>query len=337
MMTGMIACLSGSYLVTLSVSSHALSSNFACSLANAMMGKDVHTALSLTQSVTQSRSTLTGYSRDLSPLLLLSGIEPNPGPMSAEEVEAKLQELRRNIKDDMKTDILDCMNAQMSSITSQLTELVGSVRKIGDDVIALRLKVAEQDKEISVIKEKYEEAKDRLVETERQLEIMEQHSRRNNLLIHGIAEDERESTQVCERKTIDAINEVIPQLLDGGSLARVHRVGRKIAGKDRPVLLQVLQSSDKSAILNEKEEYRRKNIGVSCDLTRQQREMMTQARQEGKIGYFRGGQFYTKPMQRVTTGGRGPSSTDNTSNTSSIDGHNDQGVRRSSRQQGRRR
>ena len=124
MMSGIIACLSGSYVFTLNLSSYLLSSNCACSLGNAILGKGVHTALNLTQAVPQS--TMTGYSRDLSPLLLMSGIEPNPGPgITAEELEVRLQELRANIKEDMKTEIQVCLTSQMSSITGQLTALAG--------------------------------------------------------------------------------------------------------------------------------------------------------------------------------------------------------------------
>ena len=150
----------------------------------------------------------------------------------------------------MMTEFQDSMNSQMSTITSQLTALMESMKKIGDDMTAMKLKIAEQDREISIVKDGYEDTRIRLMETERQLEILEQQNRRNNILLHGIAEVDRESIQVCEEKTIDAINSVIPGLVDEGSMARVHRVGKKIAGKDRPVLLQLLQSADKSAILN---------------------------------------------------------------------------------------
>ena len=330
MMAGAIACLSCSYLVTLDMSSRVLSSNFACSLGQALSGKGMHTPLNMTLSIPPS--TLAGYSRDLSALLLLSGIEPNPGPdMNADDIEIRLQEIRANIREDTKREIENCLTPQMSAITSQLTVLMENVRKIGNDVAAMKVKVAEQDKEIARMKEAHEETMNKLDGTERQLEIMEQQNRRNNILLHGIAEDEGESAQVCEKKAIDSINKVIPGLLDEGSMARVHRVGKKISGKDRPVLLQLLQSADKSAILGAREEYKKRNLGVTSDLTRQQRDLIAEARSEGKIGFFRGGQFHTKPMQRAGTSHRDPSRINSPDNS----GHSN-GVRRSCRQSRRR-
>ena len=60
--------------------------------------------------------------------------------------------------------------------------------------------------------------------------------------------------------------------------------------------MQLLQTSDQMSILGGHEDFKRKKIGISNDLTPQQREMVAQARSEGKRGYFEGSQFFTKTI-----------------------------------------
>ena len=101
----------------------------------------------------------------------------------------------------------------------------------------------------------------------------------------------------CELQTIEAVNTAILELLDEDSIARAHRVGRKTPGKSRPVLMQLMRARDKLTFLGARKEFKKKRLGVSNDLTPLQREMVAQPRAEGKFGFYKGGQFSTKPMQ----------------------------------------
>ena len=301
------ACLSCAYLAGLSVYSRLLTSQCVSSLGQAITGGDVLAALIDTKIL--PRCTLDGYDRDLSPLLLLSGsVETNPGPTMEELLDERLKGLREDIRKDLKEEIRDCLVAQLTPIYKRLDELVESMKDVNEEVSKVKSKLEEQDDLIFDLQTTCEDTRQQLTSAEKHIEDLEREKRRNNILLHGIPEEDKETVEDCEKKVLETVNAVLPGLMIDGSLASIHRVGRKVAGKNRPMLVQVLQMMDKLAIVRAREDFKKKKIGVSNDMTPQQRTMIAQARNEGKIGFFKGGNFYTKPMhhEEATTSGQQP-------------------------------
>ena len=111
-------------------------------------------------------------------------------------------------------------------------------------------------------------------------------------------ENEGGSHENCEEKFAEIMNSVLAPPLQASDIVRAHRVGRRTAGKARPLIARLLRSTDKTRILQSRKELKDKNVGVSSDLTVRQRAELKQARSDGYFAYFRGGVLHTEERRQ---------------------------------------
>ncbi|XP_077550567.1 uncharacterized protein LOC144163644 [Haemaphysalis longicornis] len=172
-------------------------------------------------------------------LLKLSGdVEENPGP----EIEEMLKEVLRN-----QSELLAKVNeihTKQTSTDACITDMQGRLQNMEKQLE--RLGETENrlaNIETSVGKHDYE-----LTALARQLDELENRSRRNNLIVRGIEEEESEDEAVLLRKVNDEIfGNVLGTRLS--SIERIHRLGKKMPEKDRPVILKVSDFRDKMRVL----------------------------------------------------------------------------------------
>lgn len=148
---------------------------------------------------------------------------------------------------------------------------------------------------------------------DRKAEYQENQSRRNNLVIDGIEESERESWEVTEEKVRSLIENKLK--LDGRimPIERAHRMGRPdtSGGRQRPIVVKFLNYRDRCAILENAKKLKNTKIYINEDFSAQVREkrkellpLMRAARERGEIAYLRYDQLITHPAR----GGRGSNS-----------------------------
>ena len=137
----------------------------------------------------------------------------------------------------------------------------------------------------------------KMLQLEDQQDEHERRDRRDDVLLYDVPELANETIYTCERKIKEVVNDVVPDLLSESDIVRAHRVGQKSGNKPRPLIVKLARTTKKMAIQAARADFRVKGIGVSGDLTPKQRDMVRQAYTEEKIGYFKGGKFYTKPRR----------------------------------------
>lgn len=112
-----------------------------------------------------------------------------------------------------------------------------------------------------------------VIETlQKRIDDLENRSRRSNLIVYGLAEQEGETSESLEQ----AVNEgIIKEKLELEPVAieRIHRLGNAQPNKVRPVIFKLLDSRQKNGIL--KNGYKLKNSGLSIgeDFSRKIREV----------------------------------------------------------------
>ncbi|XP_077512299.1 uncharacterized protein LOC144123324 [Amblyomma americanum] len=157
-------------------------------------------------------------------LLLLSGdVETNPGP--------EMAQIAKQLKD-IAEDIKEIKEKRLTDIENKL-----------DAITLLETKVQSCQTEISRMNHVIESL-------EKKIDDLENRSRRSNLIVYGLPEDEEESTETLEQ----AVNKSIIQdtlKLDPVAFERIHRLGRPQANKNRPVIFKLLDARNKSAILKQ--------------------------------------------------------------------------------------
>ncbi|XP_077558172.1 uncharacterized protein LOC144173781 [Haemaphysalis longicornis] len=97
------------------------------------------------------------------------------------------------------------------------------------------------------------------------LDELEDRSRRDNLIFHGIA-DSKESWEQTEIKLLTALTQVIDSF-PTGSIERAHRLGTYSPGKCRPIIAKFSNYKVKEKTLSFRTELKTNNITVSEDFS----------------------------------------------------------------------
>ena len=131
-------------------------------------------------------------------------------------------------------------------------------------------------------------------------EIKERESRANKLIIHGMKESESEVAQTRDEEDKEQVQRIMAEIDINETNIKIRRLGKKEQGKNRPVQLTVKDAETKSKIIGNAKKLKNsasyKEIGISHDLTKLQREeiknLRGQAREKsigGKIHIVIGG------------------------------------------------
>ena len=140
----------------------------------------------------------------------------------------------------------------------------------------------------------YEGLENKMQELEDKVEELERRGRRDKVLIYSEPETDNEGYEDSERRFIEVVNEVLSNHLTQADIVRAHRIGQKTGLKTRPLVGKLARTTKKTAILKARADFRAKGRGVSGDLTPTQRDMVKQARNDDKIGFFKVGKFHTR-------------------------------------------
>nr|XP_047129462.1 uncharacterized protein LOC124809419 [Hydra vulgaris] len=145
--------------------------------------------------------------------------------------------------------------------------------------------------EIKMIKDLFTKYK---VETEAALNKLrekEDRSRRNNLRVEGVKEDDNESWLESEIKVKKIFDEYLG--IKDVKIERAHRAGKEDIKKHRTIVVKLLDFKDKEAILRNSSKLKGKNIFINEDfcaetnrIRKDLREKMKIERQSGKFAYI---------------------------------------------------
>lgn len=97
-------------------------------------------------------------------------------------------------------------------------------------------------------------------------------SRRNNLIIRGVVEDDHETEEILLRKVNDDVVSAILGV-QVNSIERIHRLGRRLTGKTRPIIFRLADYRDKSRILSKCSRLKGTNYSVSEDFSKRVAEI----------------------------------------------------------------
>ena len=117
---------------------------------------------------------------------------------------------------------------------------------------------------------------------EKEIDKHEQYSRRNFLLIHGIAEADDEVTNdlVIETISMKMNIEISPADLD-----RTHRIGKKKAGQNklRPSIVKLSRYNVRKKVFSNKKNLKGSNVSITESLTLKRKEILKKARIEHRF------------------------------------------------------
>ena len=233
------------------------------------------------------------YQPNVNTAALCGDIELNPGP-SIEEQFASLTEFVGSRFDEINNNI-KALRQEVFSLQDQLNTVKTELNQKCDVMYA----------DIDTNAEAIETLSNRVATLESAVEKQEQHQKRENVLLHNVAEADGETFWTARSKVIDIINKNLPSTdtqLTEHDVTRVQRLGKTPnPDKPRPIIVRFANIMDKLKVLKTRQALREQNIGISSDLTKTQRAELEKLKASGKSGYYKNGHLYVIP-DRPTTG-----------------------------------
>lgn len=146
------------------------------------------------------------------------------------------------------------LESLISNIVRQVMEpLSETIKNLTNEVSTFKKKLKEKDDKICKLEE--------YVET--RLDELEQYGRRNNLRIFGVPEKQDENTD-------DIVLDIASKIgvdMDISYIDRCHRVGRKVPGANRPIIVKFSGYAVRAEYFQKKKQLRGTKTTVREDLT----------------------------------------------------------------------
>ena len=158
----------------------------------------------------------------------------------------------------------------------QLIDLTESINFLSDKFKEYEEDTAKKDKIVEHLKSEVDSLSTKIEKLEKLQDQQEQFSRRNCLLVYGIAEEKEEITnEVITNK--EKLNLEI-KLRD---IERMHRFGepRKTRGKTRPVTVKIVRYNDRNRVVKNKKKLKGQKISITESLKKTRMDKLKQTKE----------------------------------------------------------
>lgn len=210
-------------------------------------------------------------------IVLCGDVETNPGPHNNYQ------------------GILDELRIMRQENESNFKDLHQNISSLKSDLSALSKKVDQNSRDIDYVYDQHygeiQSLRTTVSKLEKKLEDQERYSRRDNVIVYNIPHDTGETTTATRDKLVKVLNENTDKTWASSDFVRVHRLKSKQPDK-QPIIARLVNTDDKFRILNSRQNLKDVGLGVSNDLTPNQRSELSRLKQEGKRGYFKNGQLH---------------------------------------------
>ena len=139
------------------------------------------------------------------------------------------------------------------------------------------MRKTEQRKIIEDIKSELDSLSTKIEKLEKLQDQQEQYSRRNCLLVHGIAEEKEEIT---DEVTINALNEKLDQDITLRDIDRTHRIGehKNTTGKTRPIIVKFVRYNIRNRAFRNKKKLKGQKISITENISKKRMDKLRQAK-----------------------------------------------------------
>ena len=195
------------------------------------------------------------------------------------------------INDIMKTN-MEAVNVRLNTISEKVHEITKSL-KFTQNKFDEELAIVKNN--IKKVKSDMKEITEDLLDSDKvssKLIELEDRSRRNNLRIDGIAEDQNESWHECEEKVLEVIKGKL-EIQDPIEIDRCHRMGKHKRNRPRTIIFKLNKFKDKQKILRNARNLKDTGIFIYeyfCDDTMELRkslwEQVLEHHRQNKIAYL---------------------------------------------------
>ena len=165
----------------------------------------------------------------------------------------------------IESDVKKLFEVQAESKQAQI-KVTESLQSLSDKLDEIEAENKKKDDKISKLEERVKELVEENKGMSASVDEMEQYSRRNCLLLHGVKENTNEDTDDIVVKTISENLDIHLQKED---LDRTHRVGKgnRSDGKARPIIIKFARYNVRRNIYSNKKRLKGKSLLITESLT----------------------------------------------------------------------
>ena len=208
-------------------------------------------------------------------LLVISGLETNPGPnMTIDELAEIMNRQFKNLNED----------------NAKLRQEVASLKDLKNEIDRNKRETKEQSEVIRGLATRHDvrlnSLEARVEELEQETEKQQIYSRRENILLKNVKEESGENVM---EKVINLLNQSVrSKPWNWNDFQRVHRLGKEGVGHCRAIIVRFVNFQDKLRVLRARQELEKVHVRVTNDLTWKQRETLSNLNDEGIDAYYKG-------------------------------------------------
>lgn len=163
----------------------------------------------------------------------------------------------------------------------KFAELKEEIEKIAGTIHEIECKLQEHSKEIAECKRLQNESTERNTGFAKQLNNLEQYSRRNCVRITGIGESEREDT---EKIVMDIADKRLGISLSLSDIDRSHRIGQASnTTSSRPIIVKFTSYRARAKFIGARRKLKGSKIVITEDLTRSNQQLLQKTRDHSAV------------------------------------------------------
>ena len=160
----------------------------------------------------------------------------------------------------------------------ELVDLTESINFLSDKFKEYEEDRSKEDKILEDLKSEVDSLSTKIEKPEELQDQQEQYSRRNCLLVHGIA---KEKEEITDEVIINTLYEKLDLDITSWDLERTHRIGerKKTRGKTRPIIVKFVRYNDRNRVFRNKKKLKGQKISITESLTKIRMDKLRQAKE----------------------------------------------------------
>ena len=169
-------------------------------------------------------------------------------------------------------------------------------KRINEDLI---VRMEKMEKHHETIKQKCHEYEETFVHQALLIDSLEQYSRRNCLLLHGVPETADEGT---DQIFVDTVNSKLDVKLKLKDLDRTHRIGKPKKDKIRPIIAKFARYNKRKTVFQNRKKFKGSSFVITESLTQRRMTQLNAAKERfGKENVWTGdGEILVKQGRNIS-------------------------------------
>lgn len=193
--------------------------------------------------------------------------------MDNETIKKLIEELNCKINNLATKDDVCEMKTQFKEMTDNMfNRLDGRMEVLEGKMLEEESRTTKVEKDVKVLQGRYsrhqsnfQEHENRVKALERENNDLQQYSRRWNLRVYRVPEDNK--AEDCEKKVCDLFSDLVGVKTTPADIEAAHRTGKRSSDVPRPILVRFLNRKKRDAVLAARRQLKGKGFAIDEDLT----------------------------------------------------------------------